>query len=78
MNNRWHFETPEKQNIDIRVKNVFVVKEKWNFQIDVLDVMDGLAFAEVSTSSTLNYAQLAKIDGQWKIINILRKVSPPR
>jgi len=32
MNNRWQFHTLEKQNIDIRVKNVFVIKEKWNFQ----------------------------------------------
>jgi hypothetical protein len=53
-------------------------KEKWNVQINVLSIMDGLAFAEMVTPSTFNYLHLAKIDGQWKIINILRKpASPP-
>jgi len=48
-------------------------KENWNVKINVLDIMDGLAFAELVTPATTNYLQLAKIDGEWKIINTLRK-----
>jgi hypothetical protein len=48
-------------------------RENWNIQASVLDIMDGLAFAELTTAAGNNYVQLAKIEGQWKIINILRK-----
>jgi hypothetical protein len=48
-------------------------KEKWDIKIDVFDVMDGLAFAELTIPSSWSYCQLAKLEGQWKIINILRK-----
>jgi len=51
-------------------------KEKWNIQVNVLDCMDGLALAELITPAGWNYCQLAKIDGQWRIINILRKINP--
>ncbi len=48
---------------------------KWNISINVLDLMDGLAFAELTVPTGTSYCQLAKIDGQWKIINILRKTA---
>jgi len=48
-------------------------KEKWNIKVNVLDCMDGLAMAEMVIPTGWNYCQLAKIDGQWKIVNILRK-----
>lgn len=51
--------------------------DKWNIRIDVFDIMDGLAFAELVIPTGTSYAQLAKIDGQWKIINILRKQGTP-
>lgn len=58
----------------VRAKAGALPAEKWNIQVNVLDIMDGLAFAELVIPSGISYAQLAKIDGQWKIINILRKV----
>lgn len=48
-------------------------KDKWNFTVKMLDCMDGLAMAELKIPTGWSYFQLAKIDGQWKIINILRK-----
>lgn len=57
----------------VRAKAGAQPKEKWNIQVKVLDVMDGLAFAELAVPTGYSYVQLAKIDGQWKIINILRK-----
>jgi hypothetical protein len=48
-------------------------KDKWNLQIDVLDIMDDLAAVGVSVNSNVTYLQLAKMDGQWKIINSLKK-----
>jgi hypothetical protein len=48
-------------------------KEKWNLQINILDIMDGLAAVEVNTSNNISMLQLAKMDGEWKIINSLKK-----
>jgi hypothetical protein len=63
----------------VRNKAGALAPEKWNFQVNVIDIMDGLAFAELTVPTAFNYVQLAKIDGQWKIINILRKMAaqPP-
>ncbi len=59
----------------VRAKLGALPKEKWNIEVNVLDIMDGLAFAEMVIPSGYSYAQLAKIEGQWKIINILRKTN---
>jgi hypothetical protein len=61
----------------VRAKLGAQPKEKWNMQVNVFDILDGLAFAELVTPSAHNYVQMAKIDGQWKIINILRKMASP-
>jgi hypothetical protein len=50
-------------------------REKWDIKINILDLMDGLSFVKLELPSGINYIQLAKIDGQWMIINILRKVN---
>ena len=59
----------------VRAKLGAQPEEKWNIEVNVLDIMDGLAFAELVIPSGFSYAQLAKIEGQWKIINILRKTN---
>lgn len=61
----------------VRSKVGAVPKDKWNLQVNILDIMDGLAFAELTLPNASNYVQLAKIEGQWVIINILRKVVAP-
>jgi hypothetical protein len=57
----------------VHSKMILLDKEKWNFQVNVLDIMDGLAAAEITSPNGINYMQLAKMDGQWKIINSIRK-----
>jgi hypothetical protein len=52
-------------------------KEKRNININILGLMDGLSFVKLGLPASINYLQLAKIDGQWMIINILRKTSQP-
>lgn len=61
----------------VRAKVGAQEKEKWSIAVEAFDFMDGLAFAELTTPSGLSYCQLAKIDGQWKIINMLRKTAKP-
>lgn len=48
-------------------------KEKWKININILGLMDGLSFVKLELPASINYLQLAKIEGQWMIINILRK-----
>jgi len=50
-------------------------KDKWNLQINVLDIMDEIAAVEINLQSGINYIQIAKMDGQWKIINSLKKTT---
>ncbi|MDD5361072.1 MAG: nuclear transport factor 2 family protein [Ignavibacteria bacterium] len=57
----------------VHSKMILLDKEKWNFQVNVIDIMDGLAAVEITSPNGINYMQLAKIDGQWKIINSIRK-----
>jgi len=49
-------------------------------EIKILDVMDGMAFVEITTSSSWSYVQMIVLEGQWKILNILskRNPTPPR
>lgn len=49
-------------------------KDLWNLQIDILDIMDGLAAVRVELPSGISYLQLAKMDGAWKIINSLKNI----
>ena len=51
-------------------------KEKWKISVKILNIMDGLASVEVISSQYFDYLHLAKINGQWKIINVLWKLNP--
>jgi hypothetical protein len=63
----------------VRAKLSVVPEGARGADIKILDVMDGMAFVEVSASSSWNYLQMTVLDGQWKILNILtkRKPGPP-
>jgi hypothetical protein len=58
-----------------RARMQMLPENRRNIQVRILDVMDGLAFVEVTTSVSDNYIQMAKFYGQWKIINVLSKAS---
>ena len=58
-----------------RAKLGALEKGKWDISVAMLDCMDGIAMAEMKIPSGWNYCQLAKLDGEWKIVNILRKIA---
>ena len=46
-------------------------------EVQVLDVLDQTATAKIKASWGIDYMQLAKFDGTWKIINIVWQTHPP-
>jgi|GEM_PF-469113 len=56
--------------------------EKRNIKVNILDIYHDIAMVEVLSAKYYDYLQLAKINGLWKIVNILwkpnSKASPPR
>jgi hypothetical protein len=46
-------------------------------EVQVLDVLDQTATARIRASWGIDYMQLAKFDGTWKIINIVWQTHPP-
>ena len=47
-------------------------------KVDVYEVLDQTASAKVTASWGIDYLQLAKYDGRWKIINILWQAHPSK
>ena len=47
-------------------------------KVEVLDVLDQTAAAKITANWGIDYMQLAKYDGQWKIINILWQAHPAK
>ena len=47
--------------------------EPFKITVNVYDVDAGVATAKISTNKLpfIDYAQLAKIDGEWKVVNVL-------
>lgn len=54
-----------------RMKMGLVKEEDRNIKISVFDVMKGIAIVEVISSQYVDYLQLGKVNGKWKIINVL-------
>ena len=51
-------------------------QDKRDIKINILDVMDGLASVEVISATLYDYLHLAKINGNWKIVNVLWEPRP--
>jgi hypothetical protein len=45
-------------------------------EVTVYDIFEDLATAKVVSSKFIDYLHLAKINGEWKIINVLWKMNP--
>ena len=57
---------------------VGLVSEKdRNIKITVFDVMKDIAIVELLSSRYVDYLQLGKVNGQWKIINVLWQRNTP-
>jgi hypothetical protein len=50
-------------------KLVIVDEPMWMIEVKVVDVMDGLAVAEIFTGFYYEYVQMFKVGEQWKIVN---------
>lgn len=59
-----------------KVKSGLLPKEKRKINVKILDIKENIAMAEVISSLFYDYLQLAKINNQWKIVNVLWKMNP--
>jgi hypothetical protein len=60
----------------VKICYYFYIKEKCGILVRIMDSMDNLASVEVISATLIDYLQLAKIDGNWKIVNVLWKPKP--
>lgn len=60
----------------VGAKAVVLDEEKRDIQVKILDVLEGLAMVKATSAMFWDYLQLAKIDGEWKIINVLWTRNP--
>lgn len=60
----------------VRANQVPLAPEERNIKITVFSVREGLACALATSSAFYDYLQLAKIDGTWKLINVLWRFNP--
>lgn len=73
--------TIRRQRFDSIVENTFARIGKLDetgrdFQLEVLDIMDGLAVVKVETVNQLEFIQIYKSGGEWKIFNTISKQKP--
>ena len=49
----------------------YTPKEKQNDRVTLLDIFGNIACVKIEASDLVDYLQLAKCNGEWKIINVL-------
>ena len=59
-----------------KAKMGMVEEGKRDIRFKLLDLKRNIAFVEVFSSMYYDYCQLAKINGEWKIVNVLWKMNP--
>ncbi len=59
-----------------RAKMGLVDEDKRNIRFKILDHQQDIAMVEVLSSMYYDYLQLARINGAWKIVNVLWKMNP--
>jgi hypothetical protein len=55
----------------VRAQGAMMPAEERNIEVKVFDTGDGLAAVLAVSAAFYDYAQLAKIDGEWKLVNVL-------
>jgi hypothetical protein len=51
--------------------------DKQKKEVTILDRYQNVASVKVVASDWVDYLQLARIDGQWRIVNVLWELTPP-
>ena len=59
-----------------RAKLGLVDEDKRNIKVTILDVNQDIAMVEVISAMYYDYLQVARFDGEWKIVNVLWKMNP--
>lgn len=59
-----------------RAKMGLLAEDKRNIEVTVLDVAEDLAMVKVLSARYYDFLQMAKVDGQWKILNVLWVMNP--
>lgn len=54
-----------------RSKRGVIPREQWGIEVAVLDVYGNMAAVKILNPKFFDYLQLAKVDGSWKIVNVL-------
>ena len=53
-----------------------VPEDQRNIEVDIYDVSHGIAAVKVTSSRYIDHLQLGKVNGEWKIINVLWVPNP--
>lgn len=51
-------------------------EDKRNIEVTIFDLNQDIAMVEVISAMYYDYLQIARFDGQWKIVNVLWKMNP--
>lgn len=51
-------------------------KDKWNIELKILDIYENVSAVLVSSTPYVDLLQLAKLNGQWKIVGVLWVSNP--
>jgi hypothetical protein len=60
----------------VRAEAAPLPEDERDIKLEIYAVREGIAAVKVTSSMFYDYLLLAEIDGQWKIINVLWKMSP--
>ena len=51
-------------------------EDKWDIEFILHDMLEPIALVEVLSSQFVDYLQIGKFNGEWKIVNVLWQVQP--
>ena len=54
-----------------RSKRGVIPQEEWGIEVTVLDVCGNMSAVKIINPKFIDYLQMAKVDGSWKIVNVL-------
>jgi len=53
-------------------------EEQWNITVDIFDVSHDMATVKVTSAMYIDHLQVARVNGEWKIVNVLWVPNPDR
>ena len=46
-------------------------KDQWNIEVTIFDMLENSATVKIVSVDFIDYAHVAKVDGEWKLLNVL-------